>query len=452
MKLFGWQPLVAQQCGKVVAGGLGLVGLLVSSAAQAQAIDSLTIAQVVQATLAAQPTVRQDQANQLVADARVGQSRSGFYPRASVTGAYTRLDPIGYLEFPGADGNLSKVYINPSNNYSAQFAVQYTLLDFGRRRSGLALAQSQQVSAEQQLRLTKQNLAFEAVNHYYTILFLQRTLGVQDQQLAALQRNLTQTERRAANGTATRFDLLTTQTRIAAVKNGQIQLRNDLDRQQIQLRSLMGLPTGSPLPLSGRIDAPAFPNQPDSLLAQAYRQRVEVQLSRVGEEAARLQTVLAGQNARPTLSASASGGTANGYQPSINRMRGTFQGGLNLNIPVFTGGLNHYQQVEAKAGQQVATARTDEARRQVKADVEQSLSTLQALDDKLRNTQLQVTQAQEAARRARISYANQLVTNLDLLNAEVALAAAQNDYLQALFNRKLATYDLQRAIGTPLYR
>jgi outer membrane protein len=426
--------------------------LLVGITAHAQSGDSLVVEQVIQVVLKAQPTVRQDQASQLVADARVSQSRSGYYPRASITGAYTHLDPVGYIQVPGADGQVSNLTLNPHNNYSAQFAVQYTLLDFGRRRSSLALAQSQQASAAQQLRLTKQNLAFETVNHYYTILFLQRALAVQDQQLAALLHNLAQTERRAANGTATRFDLLTTQTRIAAVKNEQIQLRNDIDRQQIQLRSLMGRPASQPLALSGRIDAPAFPNQPDSLLAQAYRQRVEVQLSRVGEEAARLQTVLAGQNARPTLNVYANGGTANGYQPNINRMRGTFQGGVNLNVPVFTGYQNHYQQAEARAGQQVATARTDEARRLVRVDVEQSLNMLQALDEKLRNTQVQVTQAQEAARRARISYANQLVTNLDLLNSEVALAAAQNDYLQALFNRKLATYDLQRAIGTPLYQ
>ena len=452
MKVFGWQPRVARQYGKLVAGGIGLMALLPSAAAQAQTTDSLTVAQVVQATLGAQPTVRRDQANQLVAAAQVGQSRSGFYPRAALTGSYTYLQPTGYLAFPGADGNLSKVYINPHNNYSGQLAVSYTLLDFGRRRTNLSLAQSQQLSAEQQLRLTKQDLANQAIRTYYTILFLQHTLQVQDQQLAALQRNLGQVERRAAQGTATKFDLLTIQTRIASVRNVQIQLRSDIDRQQIQLRSLMGLPEGAPLPLSQRADtAPLALPAADSLLAQSYRQRVEVQLSRTGEEAARLQTVLAGQNARPSVNVFANGGTANGYQPNIDRMRGTFQSGVSLNVPVFTGYQNRYEQAGARAGQQVATARTEEARRQVSLDVRQSLTTLRALDDKLANTRVQVAQAEEAARRARISYANQLVTNLDLLNAEVALAAAHDDYWQAVYNRKLATYDLQRATGTPLY-
>jgi outer membrane protein TolC len=67
--------------------------------------------------------------------------------------------------------------------------------------------------------------------------------------------------------------------------------------------------------------------------------------------------------------------------------------------------------------------------------------------DKLQTTEVAVQQAKTALNLAKIRYEAGTVTNLDLLDAETALAQARFERLQALYNFVMGKYDLDQAIG-----
>jgi outer membrane protein TolC len=67
--------------------------------------------------------------------------------------------------------------------------------------------------------------------------------------------------------------------------------------------------------------------------------------------------------------------------------------------------------------------------------------------EKIKTSALQVEQAKEALAIATVRYESGVITNLDLLDAETALAQSELLYLEALYQQVISGYALERAIG-----
>ena len=86
------------------------------------------------------------------------------------------------------------------------------------------------------------------------------------------------------------------------------------------------------------------------------------------------------------------------------------------------------------------------------AEVRQSVNDLKSSAEKIQTTRLQVSQADLAAKHARIRYDNGLATTLDLLDAEAALAEAELANLQARYEYVMNAYSVRRAAGDLIER
>ena len=140
-------------------------------------------------------------------------------------------------------------------------------------------------------------------------------------------------------------------------------------------------------------------------------------------------------------------GGKNGYQPNIDQFRPNFTGVVQLTVPIFDGNKNRNQRVEAAAGQRAAAARLTDAQEQVRADVRSALAQLQNQSARYDNAQLQITLAQDALTRAQARQRAQVGANIDVLDAETALAQARLAQLQATYGYLLGQYQLKRAVG-----
>jgi len=75
------------------------------------------------------------------------------------------------------------------------------------------------------MELTKTNLSLQTIRVFYTIILLQKSMKVQDEQIEALNQHLSVTQKRVAAGTATSFDVLTTQVRVAGAQNQKVDIQ-----------------------------------------------------------------------------------------------------------------------------------------------------------------------------------------------------------------------------------
>lgn len=421
------------------------VAIPVAALAQ-NASDSLTRDDVVRLTLTNQPQILQAQQNLAAAEARVGVNRSAWWPDIGLAGVYTRLDPVSELEVGGATDKLF-----PNDNYDVQVEAEHTLYDFGRRRTAVSAAERSRQAAQDNIDLVRLTLAYQAISAFNNALILQNTIAVIDSQLVALRQHAAASTKKIQAGTATNYDTLTTQVRIAVATNDRTDAVRALSSQMIILRELTGLPDASPLDLKGEFAAVAPVPQLDSLLSAAQSQRPEMILARDAEQVAATQAQLASLGDKPSLALAVGSGFKNGYFPDIAEPRLNWSAGVKFRMPLFNGYRTRYEESAARAGLEAAKQHTADAARKITGDVRQSLLDVQTSLSKIATTEVQIRQAEQAVAMAVTRYEAGVITNVELLDAQTALLQTRLIRLRALYEYTVGLANLDRATGRRIW-
>ena len=409
--------------------------------------DSLTVEQAVRLTLESHPLVQQAGYNVAAADARVGGSRAAYYPDIALAGVYELLEPVPEISFPG----LGTFKFYPANNYDVHLGLRQTLYDFGRVSTGVQLAESARRSATDYVDLVKSNLAYQTIAVFDAMLILHQSIVVLDEQIEALGQHLAVSVKKIQAGTATDFDSLTTEVRIATARNDRIDAAKSLETQEILLRQLTGLPPDFSITPKGAIDARPVRLSPDSVLAAARRARPELVVARDAENSANVQARLASLGDKPSLSLNVASGFKNGYIPDLNEWKANVAAGVLLMVPLFNGNRTRHQKDEAYANIQSAMARTADVERQVGSEVNQAIAGVKSSLEKIDNSAVQVAQAEAALTRARAQYDAGVATNLDLLDVQTALSQAKLIRLRAIYEYMVSMNALDRATGKKIW-
>ena len=412
--------------------------------------DSLTLGGTVQAVLDANPGVANLTELANAASSRLSQTQAGFLPLITGTATYTHLTPVSTAAFGGQELKFA-----PNNNFDAHITAQYELLDFGKRSATTDLSRSQVQTAQDNIIVARRDLAFNAAQTYYNILFMRASIVVQDQQIASLQAHRNEMEKRVEAGVSTKFDVTTTDVRITQAQNSRLDLQNQLLNQQVQLARLLHKPQQTDIPVKGRLTYEPQPVDLAAELAKAAENRPEVKLSKDAENTAELQAKLLTRSNMPSLGIGAQVGGKNGYilpNATINDIRFNTVGVAQLSVPIYDGNKNRKQRVEAAANYRAAQARTTDTQEQIRADVRQAVNNMQFSQARYDNAEQQVAQATDALTRAEGRYRYGVGQNLDVLDAETQLSQARLARAQAIYNYTLGQYQLRRATGEQIWQ
>ena len=306
--------------------------------------------------------------------------------------------------------------------------------------------------AQDNVVVARRDLAFNAAQVYYNILFMRESIRVQDQEIASLQAHRNEMQKRVEGGVSTKFDVTTTDVRITQAQNTKLDLQNQLRNQQVQLARLLHKPAQADVPVRGRLTYTPQPVDLAAELAKAAENRPEVKLARDAEKTAELQTRLVERSNLPYLGVGAQVGTKNGYLPEINVVKFNTVGVAQLSVPIYDGNKNKNQRVEALANARGAVARTADTQEQIRADVRQAANNLEFSQARYDNAQQQIAQATDALTRARDRYRYGVGANLDVLDAETQLAQSRLSRAQAMYNYTLGQYQLKRATGEQIWK
>ncbi|WP_197076748.1 TolC family protein [Hymenobacter terrenus] len=409
--------------------------------------DSLTLDATVRSVLDANPGIISLEELANAATGRLAQTRTGFLPQVTGTATYTRVDPVVKIPLGG-----EAFQIAPNNNYDAHITAQYLLLDFGRSAATVSVAESQVQTARDNVNITRRNLAFDAAQVYYNILFMRESIKVQDAQIASLVAHRNEMEKRVQGGVSTRFDVTTTDVRITQAQNTKIDLENQLRNQQSQLAHLLHRSNQVDVPVKGRLTFEPRPVDVAAETAKGLENRPEIKLARDTENTATLQQRLVERSNLPNLGIGGQVGTKNGYLPNLNQMRFNTVGVVQLSVPIYDGNKNKNQRVEALANARSAVARTQDTQEQVRADVRQAANNIASNQARYANAERQIAQATDALTRAQGRYRYGVGQNLDVLDAETQLAQARLARAQAMYNYTLGQYQLKRATGEQIWQ
>ncbi len=404
--------------------------------------DSLTIEQTVKLVIDHHPTLIKAAGYSSAAEARVGIGKSAYYPGLNADLSYANIGPTVSIPLMGHNFELY-----PANNYDAHLSLDALLYDFGKRGSMLKLLKAGRKTINDGIAISVQSLSYRTLQACYSVLFLRKSVSVQDEAIASLNGHRDMVKRKVESGTSTEYEVLTTEVRISEAQSRKIDLACELSKNNILLSEWTALPLDKINRLSGNFNLapPVFVD--DSLIAVALRTRPEAKTFRDIAEAANLAVRISAKDDVPTLSAHLAYGAKNGYLPNMDKMQQNWTASAAIKFPIFDGHRTHFREIEARANADTAAAAVTETELRIKTEVRQAIEDVRAAYAKMTTSALQVKQAESSVNMARIKYESGVITNFDLLDAETAFAQARLQDFQNQYRYALSRAVLDQAIG-----
>lgn len=400
---------------------------------------ALTLADVTEAALCNNPQTRESYANAKVQAAQLGIAKSAFLP--------TLTDSFG----------VNQNFVNPESasrgrefsNLSNSLAASYLLYDFGNRDAALENARQllNAVSATQSA--VVQNILLATVKAYYQV---QSDIALLEATKQAERFNLESfksAEAKYKAGVSTPADKLQAETAYAQAMLNRISAEGALKTDYGILANVMGMNANVPLNLVPSVNSPVNTSEIErdinQLIEYARVRRPDLVASEAQVSAAKAGILASRAAAKPTVSVGVSNSFQDGSSLSSTNSATL---GLTVTVPIFSGYAPTYRIRSAEATAEVREAQRDQLKLQISLDVWTAFQNLRTAHETIKSAEVLVNSATESARVALGRYKAGVGNIIDTLNAQSALASANQQKIKADLNRNTARAALAQAIGT----
>lgn len=241
------------------------------------------------------------------------------------------------------------------------------------------------------------------------------------------------------------IDSLRAQVELQTRQQQFIVARNNLAKQKLSVARIIGLPPGQEFVLTEKAPYQALTALPmETYLQRAYASRADYQAAESQVRAAELSRRSAAAGRYPTVDLNANLGDI-GVTPS--QSNGTWQVNGGINIPIFAGNRVHSDVLEADARLKQARSQLGDLRGRIDYEVRSALLDLNAAAEQVEVARSSVDLAQQALAQSQDRFSAGVADNLEVVQAQEALAGANESYIQSLYAHNLAKVELAYSIG-----
>jgi outer membrane protein len=401
------------------------------------------------------PDLNQQRASVRATDENLPRALSGFRPTVTGTGhagaeyEETRVDVTSSgSSSSGSGGGSSTIHVHTQNlsfPRGVGVSVQESLYNGERTRNSAKQAESQIDSAREIMRLTEQNTLQNGAAAYMNVLRDTAILNLRKNNITVLEEQLRQTRDRFEVGEVTRTDVAQAQSSLAQARSDFYTAQANLQNSIANYRQIIGV--------EPRRLEPA--QTIEKLLPKTLTAAIALGLvEHPGIVAAFHQVDIAALNVKiqegallPTLNAVAS--VTQNWDPNGTPRTQvlTAVGQLQLNVPLYQGGIEYANIRQAKEQRGQARLNADLQRDAVRATIVSSWGLLETARATIYSSQSAVTAAEIALAGTREEARVGQRTTLDVLNAQQVLLNARVSLVSAQRDRVVASYAVYAAIG-----
>lgn len=365
---------------------------------------------------------------------------SGAAYQASVT---QNLAALGFQ--PGTFPGITNTFIGPFNNFDARARLVQTIFNLSAIKNYRAGRAGVRV-AEYEEQLAREQVASGTALVYLEALRSGRAVGAAqaDVELAEALVKLAEDQRDA--GVATGVDVTRAQVRLAGERVRLAQAQSSSEQALLNLQRVVGLPLGAPLTLTDPLRFTDEPTPaPEQLIELAGQGRPEVRIAEEQIKVNELEREAAHAEYLPSVEFVGDYGVS-GITPN-NTALPTRRAAIQLNVPIFNGGLTRGREAVAASRQRQAELQLGNVRGQVEQDVRLALVTLRTAAAQVRASDEGVRLAERELSMARDRFRAGVGDNLEVTTAQTALANARDAQVTALAQYNAARLNLAAATG-----
>ncbi len=304
--------------------------------------------------------------------------------------------------------------------------------------------------AEAQYEAAKQNLITRVATAYFNLLAAEDTLGLAKAETRAISQQLNQTKQRFEVGLSAITDVHEAQAAFDLAVAQEIAAQSTLDNAREAIREIAGQSIGKIAKLDKEVPlTPPVPQNIDQWVELALQKNLNVIAQQAAIKASTESVARSKAGHMPTLNlvASHSYSKSDGSSLFTNRESTSNSVGLQLSVPIYSGGLTSSRIKEATNTLGQAKTTLDQTRR---ATVRQARSAYLAVNagiGQVKARKQALASAQKALEATQAGFEVGTRTTVDVLNAQRELYRAQSNYARGRYDYLLTVLGLKQAVG-----
>jgi outer membrane protein TolC len=386
-----------------------------------------------------------DSANETARGERL-QALSTLMPqlnaRAGETVQQTNLKTIGFnFQFPGVS---IPTIVGPFHYTDVRAYASWTAFDYSAQKNYKSARESQR--AAQLSVLDARDLVVQATaNGYLQIIADASRVEAIRSQVETSQALYDRAVDQQTAGTAAGIDVLRSQVELKQQQQRLLAQRNQFEKDKLTLGRVIGLPPGQDFNISEAAPfAPLAALTQDQALQTAIQQRPDYQSYKSRVRAAE-ETVKAARGERyPTANVTADYGDVG---PTLGNSHGTFSFVASAKINVFDGGRIAGDLIQARAALKQRQDELADLGGQIEYQVRSAFLDIGSAADQVAVARDNLDLANQTLVQARDRFSAGVTDNIEVVQAQESVAAANDTLISALFAHNVAKVGLARALG-----
>ena len=392
---------------------------------------------------------------------------SQLWPSLSATGIYSRTSGLSDFSTGGTPMNipvLNSVGV-PTGDYlpfslsissdrigdiyMGKLGMSYTLFSWGRVQAGVEIAENNYRSALEDQKKIAGDALLEVKKNFNSALLSKELVKVMSETKRSMAAHVKTVQDRYDQGLSSKFDLLRSNVQLANIEPQLARAQNALKLSVMAFNLSLGSKETADFEPKGELGFNREVFEEKASIAEALSNRAELKQMEYREKAAEAGVTMAVSGYRPNIFLTANYNYNRGQQmpPNDGTWYGSWDAGATISIPLFDGFATSGRYDEAMGNLNQAKIGKESLRDGVVMEVRADILTLNSSASVIASQQANVEMAKESLRVAKERYNNGLSTNLDVMDSEVSLLAAETNFLQALYDYAVSKDDLKKAMG-----
>lgn len=371
------------------------------------------------------PTIQIADVDRQKSELSLDQAKAGRLPSLSLGSSYSVKD-----------GNAS------DSSVSNSLRMSLPIYTGGKIEGQIDQAEKNVKAADLSVEKAKQQLVLDATTAYFNVLETNNLANVNQEMVNNLQTHLNNVRAKYEVGVVAKADVLRSEVELANAQQNLIKAQNNYEVAKSNLTNIIKVDNDD-VRLKEELQYVAYGRTLEESLALAEKNRPDIAQADLNVKAADTGVDIAKSGKKPSVSASASTGWNDSLLPSDSN----WSVGVSASWNIFDGNITNSQIKSAEASVDKAKLQAQQIKDDARQEVRQNYLGMKEAEKRLQTTEIAANKANEDLYIATEKYKAGAGTNLDVIDAQLALTQAKTNHIQALYDFNVNKAKLDKAIG-----
>lgn len=380
------------------------------------------------------PELKKARANSEQAWARLGQTRSAYYPQVTFSSSYS----VG-VQQPERDSR---------SRYSHGFSLRQYITDFGKTSNTLKASIESYAAAVFEQKSQEDSIICEVKKSFYECVAAKCIVEVNEDSVDKYLEHLKEAKALYHSGKAAKIDITTAEVNLTNAEYALTEAENSYQLSIVRLHNAMGCMPSSDLKFEweGGKDESHPDYGLEELLQYAKDERPDMLASDAQLRSSKASSKAVSAEYFPTISGSAGYNWNDDHYP----MDHSWQAGLSMSLTVTDGNNTAYRIRESKAKVKAAEASNERVWQNIALEVESSYITMLNNEKNLKVSDKSLKLAEENFDLANHRYYLGVGSSTEFTDAHNSLLQAKTNRIKASLNYYSSIADLEKSVGREL--